>query len=384
MVPIELHKEQPGYIVNSLLSHCLRPQRICCSGTPPTQPPSTQHGESRPVQGRASSRSLTSLAYVPHASPVRVTRTVKPGPTTSSATIDQGKLGVESGEGFTHTQCRKRRADSPESRRCLHCLDALVWLTNVPSVARTFDAIHIDTPPSTSTLMAGIVASTRSPPVAGPAAALYCLDRRWPAEHARQLDQDCEHCGLMRSLDYCCARPAAAGRGGLRGGGTRSKSQHDCSMCLSRSGLQASPGHHTERDRLPEILSVQRRTTGRHGCGQRWVKRSAGRRRNAARSRLSRGVPAIGQIIGRRRLPVVVVVGRSAGWGERPADQPTVGVQALGPRVGRQARSGRESYLVPLGAAACRRTAGRVTDKTPLNGTPWVDRDTRANRWEMR
>jgi hypothetical protein len=60
-------------------------------------------------------------------------------------------------------------------------------------VARTFDAIHIDTPPSTSTLMAGIVASTRSPPVAG-CGGVYRMDRRWPAEYPSQLDQDCEHC----------------------------------------------------------------------------------------------------------------------------------------------------------------------------------------------
>jgi hypothetical protein len=143
-------------------------------------------------------------------------------------------------------------------------------------------------------------------------------------------------------------------------------------MCLSRSGLQArARPSHSERGRLPEILSVQRRNHGTARiAGKRWVKR-LGKVAGGIALALGSvgGLPAIGQTIGTDDdKPVVVVVQQDQPAGqERPADQPTVGVQALGPCVGRQARSGREGYLVPLSA---RRSvgvmAGRVTDRDSI------------------
>jgi hypothetical protein len=145
-------------------------------------------------------------------------------------------------------------------------------LTNVPSVARTFDAIHIDTPPSTSTLKAGIVASTRSPLVAGPAAALYSLDRRWPAEYPRQLDQDCEHCrpdaesGLLIAL----ASPRRVEEVSEAAGSPVEIAARVLDVLCRARVCRRGPGHHT-----PNVVACQKSsvsndgTTGRHGSRAR-------------------------------------------------------------------------------------------------------------------
>jgi hypothetical protein len=176
----------------------------------------------------------------------------------------------------------------------------------------------------------------------------------------------------MRSLDYSLRSPRRGGsRRSQRQRVRRSKSQHECSMCFVALGFAGEGPAITLRTWSPARNPQCPTTEPRDGTdrGQEMGKATRqGRRRNTARSRLSRG-SAIGQIIGTDDdKPVVVVVQQDQPAGqERPADQPTEGVQALGPCAGRQARSGRESYLVPLSA---RRSvgvlAGRVTDRDSI------------------
>ena len=88
---------------------------------------------------------MTSLAYVPHApSPPREARTVKPGPTTSKRNyLDQGKLGVESGEGFYTSPTSQAASQSlPAKGLPPYRLYALV------SRARSFDRLETHNVPS--------------------------------------------------------------------------------------------------------------------------------------------------------------------------------------------------------------------------------------------
>jgi hypothetical protein len=211
-------------------------------------------------------------------------------------------------------------------------------LTNVPSVARTFDAIHIDTPPSTSTLKAGIVASTRSPPVAGAAAALYRLDRRWPAEYPRQLDQDCEHCrpdaesGLLVAL----ASPRRVEEVS-EAGGTPVEIAARVLDVLVALGFAGEGPAITLRTWSPARNPQCPTTEPRDGTdrGQEMGKATRqGRRRNTARSRLSRG-SASHRADNRNRRRQAGSRGRSArsaGWAgatRRPADGRRAGFGTL-------------------------------------------------------
>ena len=101
MVPIELHKEQPGYIVNSLLGPLLMAAAdLLLRGV---ADPATIDTTWRiaTAHRRVPSRSSTSLASVP----LCRRQCGRPAPSSLADYlkrnyIDQGKLGVESGEGF--------------------------------------------------------------------------------------------------------------------------------------------------------------------------------------------------------------------------------------------------------------------------------------------
>jgi hypothetical protein len=178
----------------------------------------------------------------------------------------------------------------------------------------------------------------------------------------------------MRSLDYSLRSPRRGGSEEVsEAGGYAGRNRSTSARCACRArACRRGPGHHT-----PNVVAcqkssgVQRRNHGTARiAGKRWVKR-LGKVAGGIPLALGSvgGLPAIGQTIGTDDdKPVVVVVQQDQPAGqERPADQPTVGVQALGPCVGRQARSGREGYLVPLSA---RRSvgvmAGRVTDRDSI------------------
>lgn len=171
-----------------------------------------------------------------------------------------------------------------------------------------------------------------------------CEDRSaagWAVDVRGRVDGLAESTWALRCVCQCrawparCARLAAAGRGSSqRQGVRRSKSQHECSMCLSRSGCTQGPGHHT-----PNVVARQRSSVSKDGTTARiGGKRSVERLGKVAGGILLAlgsvgGVPAIGQMIGSDDdKPVVVVVQQDQPAGqERPADQPTVGCRLWDP-----------------------------------------------------
>src|SRR4030095_7421031 len=106
----ELHKEQPGYIVNSLLGPLLMAAAGLLLRGVADPATSTPLGECRPVHRKAPSRSLTSWAYVPHTpSPMPEAGTVKPGPTTSRPTTSiKANWGSNPAKDSRHTRRHKR------------------------------------------------------------------------------------------------------------------------------------------------------------------------------------------------------------------------------------------------------------------------------------
>jgi hypothetical protein len=105
--------EGAARVVNSLLGPLLMAAADLLLRGLPSRRPSTRLGASRPVHRRGPSRSSTSLAYVRHTpSLVREVRTVRPGPTTSSATtLIKASWASNLGKASTPTQCHNRRAD---------------------------------------------------------------------------------------------------------------------------------------------------------------------------------------------------------------------------------------------------------------------------------